>query len=106
MNAKISVGYVAERPVYQCLHITRSRGDNWCQTDVSRKTRVELPFCRRMWIYLVVSTWEIFTCVLGTITSVAVGSCNSSGADTVGAAKKTVSIKTEPKTITITNYIV
>ena len=59
------------------------------QTEVSRKTRVELPFCCRMWMYFVVSTWEIFTWVLGTMTSVAVGSCNNSGAETVGAVKDT-----------------
>lgn len=50
------------------------------QTDVSRKTLADVPFCR-IWIYFVVSTSEILTCVLGTITSVAIGNCASSGDD-------------------------
>lgn len=80
--------------------LTQMRYGNWINkitevvdigfghTEVSRNTRVEAPFCWRMWIYLVVSTWEILTWVLGIMTSVAVGNCRSSGADTVGAGRK------------------
>ena len=41
-------------------------------TDVSLNTLAEVPFCR-ICIYFVVSTSDILTCVLGTMTSVAMG---------------------------------
>ena len=53
-------------------------------TEVSLKTLAEVPFCR-ICIYLVVSTSEILTCVLGTMTSVAMGNWESSDVADTGA---------------------
>ena len=48
------------------------------QTEVSLKTLADVPFWR-MWMYFVVSTSDILTCVPGTMTSVAIGNCDISG---------------------------